>query len=216
MPTRRLNLLSAPYLLVRAVAVTLVGCLILMLLAWFMLRLRAHRTDAILRATAQVEAGRTRLSDFRRAAAEAGAPREALLCSERQCRFSYTATNWPLYLLRLAPVTEISIGVLFEDGLASELSVDAAVGTHGELAHVTFNQMDYENLSCGAEACLWKHGGTAEQPRTIAIQMSHRADVKRRMRALAIDTHCIVRLGGCTSAEELLPGALSRLGSATK
>jgi hypothetical protein len=154
-----------------------------------------------------VELDKTKLDDLRRLLQRTSHSHARVTCLQDSCGFMML--NDSLHKLRLEPLTAISGEVLFKDGIASEIyvrvEIDDAPDARGVMypgTGATVHQSD-TTKSCNQHYSSWvKQKGRYSWG---IVTMDACVLPEDRKKALAINTACLTKIGGCRSVESILP-----------
>jgi hypothetical protein len=169
--------------------------------------------DHFLKQAASVEMGRTKLDDFLGQMRAAGFSDSAFTCRGRECGYGLRVGNAPLSRLRLTPITVIDCSVVFTDGIASEMSFIVEIAARGENPDVYQDKgaVVHEKKADAGSSChndyhlVVRHNYRAYQGDTASVTMDSCVSAENRAKALAINTACFTRIGGCKTIESILP-----------
>jgi len=108
--------------------------------------------------------------------------------------------NSLLYLLHIVPPTMVGMTITVRDGRLRSVILAMFTGrrpntTSGVWVQEWFDSADTSNL----------HVNDKDKPWKATVQFSSAAPEAARERAFALNAECFVKLGGCKSAEEILP-----------
>jgi flagellar basal body-associated protein FliL len=109
--------------------------------------------------------------------------------------------NGLLYRLRIASPTMVGTTITMRDGELRYIILTMFTGKN-------------PNTTAGVWVQEWFDSGTAsdfrvsvkDRPRKASVEFSSRVPEPERQKAFALNTSCLIRLGGCRSAEDILPG----------
>lgn len=173
--------------------------------------------DRFIKEADHVEIGKTKLADFRKQMDLAGLSAAALPCGERECGYALQVDNTILNKLRLAPVTVIDCSVTFKDGIASETRIMVGVGARDRSGRlyddkaVVVRQSAVVPAACHSEYDLTvKRADGAVHGDAASVRMDQCVSRAARSRALAINSACLTRIGGCKTLQQILPQVLAR------
>jgi hypothetical protein len=169
--------------------------------------------DRFLNQVAHVEVGKTKLEEWRKQLEQMHLSNWSVSCEQQTCGVGWRGDNTTLYRLRLAPKSTVAAEVGFKDGIASEINVWAEIDGSPDAAGVM-------QPGTGATVHQAATRGTCSQHYSTYTKQSGRhywrvvtMDLcvlpEDRMKALAINSGCLTRLGGCKTAEAILPQVLS-------
>lgn len=156
----------------------------------------------------KIQMGSTTLDEWQLWLRDKGLHDTVLACEAGSCVVSEHKENRLLHKLRLAPLCGITAYVNFRNGIASEVQVlveidDRDIGTAKEPGTGATVHWSVQARSCPQHYCTslkekWGH--------TWAIVELDSAVSKTDLdRAFAINTNCLLRIGGCKKGEAILP-----------
>jgi len=116
--------------------------------------------------------------------------------------------NLSLSRFRIVEPTEVTLGITMRGG---ELRSVTLVMTTGRKPSVSSSVWVQEWFDAGGPALI--HVNEKGKPWKATVDLTSAVPDSQRRKALALNTKCLVRMGGCRSAEEILPGVwqLARL-----
>jgi hypothetical protein len=165
--------------------------------------------DQFLKQVAKVEIGKTKLENWKKQVDRAHIANLFLKCDGEVCSIGWHGENTFLRRLRLAPRTLISANVSFKEGVASEIYVviDVPYGdveSFDDIVVVVRQSMD------NASACDPHYHVLRKYGEQTGVGMGPCVSPQDRARALAINTLCLSRIGGCKTVESILPEVFAR------
>ena len=174
-----------------------------------------NELDEFLRNTNAVEIGTTTPEHWREQLQKERVTKYAVICREGSCGISMRRENGFLARLRLAPKTVASAGVDFRNGVASEIYILMVVmrrNDEGQMIEdkgVVVRESTDRPTSCNQNYDVRVHQRYGNGDRYWAtVAMDRCVNMQDRARAIAINTHCLTRIGGCKSVEGMLPKVL--------
>jgi len=169
--------------------------------------------DRFLAQVATVEIGKTRFEDWRTQVERAQHSKVNVVCDLRKCGIGWNGENRLLSKLHLAPRTAADVSVGFEDGIASDIFIILSVAKHDEKGNWWDDKtaVVHQHVTGNPLACSQDYGinvqnryGVGERNRAI-VAMGSCVSPENRSKALAINTSCLTRIGGCKTVESMLP-----------
>ncbi|MFZ0824894.1 MAG: hypothetical protein WAM87_14630 [Terriglobales bacterium] len=179
----------------------------------------APRTNfnRFLAAVAMVEIGKTRLDVWRAIVERNQRSQLNVVCGQRTCGIGWRGENSLLSRLHLAPRTVADASVGFQDGIASSVFIVLEVEKHDKTGDWRDEKMVVvrQDITIAPKACrpgyrvnLQTNCG-AEDCNRVIVAMDSCVSSEDRARALAINTSCLTRLGGCKTVESMIPQVLN-------
>jgi len=107
--------------------------------------------------------------------------------------------NLPIARLHIVKPTGVTVGVTMRDGELRSVTVIESVGWYPE-ASVWIQEWFGEKMPNHF------HMSGKGRPYATTVEFPSSLPEEQRKRALAVDTGCLVRPGGCKTAEAILPG----------
>ena len=171
--------------------------------------------DHFLKQVATVEIGKTRLDEWRIQVDRGRLSNWDETCDHSICSIVWRGENTPLQRLRLSPRTRVEVDVQFKDGIASGIEVwieidDASdvsgtiyPGTGATVHEAKANQLCNSHYSSYVKARGQRSWGVVTMDSCVLPE--------DRARALAINTACLTRIGGCKRVDEILPQVFGQL-----
>jgi hypothetical protein len=192
------------------VAVALVAvCLVV---AW-----PRRNLDRFLTQITTVKIGVTKLEDWRGQVEGAHLLNVNVKCDQRTCGIGWTGENKLLQRLRLAPRTVVTAGVGFKDGVADEIYILLSILKRNDQGDwlddkgVVVRQSSDAPLPCDHRYKLevkQRYGVGDRNWATVAMDSC--VSPEDRAKAIAINTGCLTKLGGCKTVEEMAPQVFGR------
>jgi hypothetical protein len=172
-----------------------------------------RQLDAFLKRVSQVEIGKTKFEDWRKEFQQAPISNVVFGGDQQTASISWRGQNKTLYKLRLAPLSTIQATVEFKNGTASDIYIwteinDALDANGAALAGTgaTVHQI-IEAPSCSENYSTFiKQNGSH---RWVTITMDHCISQAARLKAFAVDSSCLSRIGGCKTAEAIVPAVFN-------
>jgi hypothetical protein len=174
--------------------------------------------DRFLAQVATVEVGTTRLDRWR---TQVEQDRHSILtagCDQRTCGIGWRGENRLLQKLHLAPRTVADASVGFEDGIASAIYIVLTVEKRDDKGEWRDDRgvVVQQNTTTIPGACrqhyrldvLKRYGVGDHYWATVGMDPCVTPD--DRARAIAINTSCLTRIGGCKTVESMMPQVFSR------
>jgi hypothetical protein len=174
--------------------------------------------DRFLAQVATVQVGKTRLDDWRTQVERAQLPNLIVKCDQRTCGIGWRGENRLLSRVHLAPRTVADASVGFEDGIASGIFIILEVEKRDEKGDwqddklvVVRQDITRIPMACRQDYRLnvQKRYGVGDRYRAL-VGMDSCVSPENRARALAINTACLTRIGGCKTVESMIPQVLGR------
>jgi hypothetical protein len=107
--------------------------------------------------------------------------------------------NFAVARLPFVQPTGVTVGITMRDGQLRCITVVESAGWH-PLASVNIQEWFDEGLPNRF------HVGQRGRPYAATVEFPSSLSDNQRTKAFAVDTNCLVRPRGCTSAEDILPG----------
>jgi hypothetical protein len=107
--------------------------------------------------------------------------------------------NLPVARLHIVEPTGVTVGVTMRDGELRSVTVIESVGWY-PVASVWIQEWFGEKMPNHF------HMSRKSRPYAITLEFPSSLPDEQRKRAFAVDTGCLVRPGGCKTAEAILPG----------
>jgi hypothetical protein len=107
--------------------------------------------------------------------------------------------NLAIARLRIVQPTGVTVGITINDGKLRCVTVIESVGWY-PVASVWINEWFDEPMSKRI------HVGSHARPADAFVEFPSSLPDDQRSKAFAVDTKCLTRSGGCTTAEDILPG----------
>lgn len=193
---------------------------LVVVMAMFVVSVRAvtpkRRLERFVRASSTVVVGTTTLQAFQAELARVGSSGFVLSCQQEECVISLRSENTLLHDLRLAPWTVADVGVGFRKSVAFEVNASLVVakkdkgGTWSEDRGVVVRQSTDRLPACSPDFRLivkQRYGAGDRYWATVAMDPC--VAPEERAKAVAINSACLTKIGGCGTVEELIPGVFS-------
>jgi hypothetical protein len=166
---------------------------------------------------ATIEVGKTRLDIWLETVEQMRSPHVIVRCDQRSCGIGWRGGNSILKALRLAPQTIVDASVGFDDGIASEIYIVMEVAEHNEIKdwhqdRIVVVRLSDENPSACHDhykAELTRRYGAGEDNRAT-VAMDRCVSRGEFTSAVAINTGCLTRIGGCKTIPAMLPLVFGR------
>jgi hypothetical protein len=170
--------------------------------------------DHFLKQVAMVEIGKTKLDDSRIQVERAQLSNWNQTCDHSPCSIGWRGENKLLQRLRLSPRTGIEADVQFTDGIASGIDVWVEIDDAPDVAGIMYPGTGARvheargNQPCNSHYSSYvkAHGSRSWG----VVKMDSCVLPEDRTKALAINTACLTRIGGCKNVDEILPRILGR------
>lgn len=195
---RRLSSRRACRLYLWGLAIVVVALAILYLL----ITPPRRNLDRFLQEVATVQIGKTKLEDWRAQVERDHISNVSLWCNHGVSGVEWQGENKLLHKLRLAPRTNVSASVGFKDGTASEVSIILEIVSPNKDTLAAPPPVMVEqsiDRQCVPHYIIRRGVGV------ISVGMGACVSPQYRARALAINTSCLTRIGGCKTLESILP-----------
>jgi hypothetical protein len=173
--------------------------------------------ERFLKQVATVEIGKTTLEDWREQMARAQISSLASYCKQLDCASGIRTENKLLYKLRLAPRSIVDASVGFKNGLASEIYIIFEIAEKNETGEWHDGKGVVVRQSTDRPTPCHPHYDLSMKPRAgsgerlwASVGMDPCVLPEERAKALAINTACLTRLGGCKTVEAILPQVFPR------
>jgi hypothetical protein len=207
-------------LLVRTVLITVAGILVVAAAVHRVVTSPRRELQQFLRQVATVEIGKTKFETWRIQIGQARFANVTIKCDQRTCGIGLRVENSLLWRLHLAPRTIVDASVGFDDGIASEIYI--ALGTAkrntGEDWHddkgVVVRQSTDVSSACHQHDTL--HVKKRYDRNWVTVAMDSCVSPQERAKALAINSSCLTRIGGCKTVEAMIPQVFAPPKSAMK
>lgn len=139
---------------------------------------------------------------------------------EPYCVYFFGSQNFVLDRLGLAPPTDVLINLTTHHQVLTDILLEADIGDYNEIAHLRFLQSDdvigsSGLLGCDQEVCVKSYDDGNGTLRRIYIPARASLPASRRDSLLDFNIKCLSKIGGCKTAEELLPSVRRVSGSPT-
>ena len=126
-------------------------------------------------------------------------------CTPNHCTWNFAFRNTLLSALHLAPVTEFTGSLTFEDGLLS-----TRVEYLGQGTCCVHHIIEGRSLVAPNDRSQPNFSVTLQRtedgfPSKAIVMLTPQATPEQRQAAYAVDLRCLDKIGGCKSAEELSP-----------
>ena len=159
-----------------------------------------------------VEIGKTSLEDWRRQVERRHLSNVSFKCDQRAYGIGWRGENKLLQRLRLAPNTVVDASVGFKDGIANEIYIAMSTlkrtdqGDWLDDKGVVVRQTSDAPLACDHhyKVDVKQRYGVGDR-NWATIAMDSCVSPEDRAKAIAINTGCLTKLGGCKTVEEMIP-----------
>jgi hypothetical protein len=162
-----------------------------------------------LRLVATVEIGKTRMSDWRTQIEQARFANVTIKCDQRTCGIGLRVENGLLSRLHLAPRTVVDASVGFDDGIASEIYIALGTVKHDENGEWRDDKGVVVRQSTDVSSACHQHDTLHVRKRYdrnwVTVGMDPCASPDERAKALAMNSSCLTRIGGCKTVESMIP-----------
>ena len=214
---RRVGTLGTSQSMIKEILVACVSACVVALLAVWLVNQPRRNFDRFLKEVATVEMGKTKLDEWRRQLDEEHISNVALKCAQQTCGIGWSGENRLLRKLRLAPRTVVSVSVGFKDGIADEIYILLSILKRNDQGDwlddrgVVVRQHTDVPLTCDPQYRLdvRQHSGVGDRY-WATVAMDACVSPADRTKAIAINTSCLTKIGGCTTVEEMIPPVFSR------
>ena len=133
-------------------------------------------------------------------------------CKDDKCGIGWRRENTLLQRLHLAPPTVIDCSVGFKGGVASSVYIAVAVAGHDSNGHWRDERgVVVQQNTEGKESCN-PHYRISVRKREVTgetywgtVAMDGCVLTQDKARAMAVNTSCLTRIGGCKTLEDMLP-----------
>jgi hypothetical protein len=174
--------------------------------------------DGFLAQVATVEVGKTRLDDWRTQVERAELSSVIIKCDPRTCGIGWRGENGLLQKLHLAPRTVVDASVGFEDGIASGIYIILVTEKRDDKGEWRDDRGVVVRQSMDVPAACHPHYNLDLNPRPgvvprgpwATVAMDSCVSPQDRARAIAINSSCLTRIGGCKTVESMIPQVLGR------
>jgi hypothetical protein len=204
---------KTPLLILGSVSLAVVLTIVFVYLAVMSPRRNLER---FLRQVATVEIGKTTLEDWRGQVARAQISNLVLNCQQLDCGFGMRTENKLLYKLRLAPRSGVDASVGFKNGIASEIYIIFVIARKNDKGEWYDDKGIVVQQSTDQPGACHPHYGLLVKNRNVVgdrywarVSMDSCVAPEDRVKALAINTVCLTKLGGCKTVEAILPQVLA-------
>ena len=162
-----------------------------------------------LREIGTVQIGKTTVEDWRKQVAPARLSNVTFTCIQRACSVSWRGDNRLLHKLRLAPLSTVEASIEFQGGIASDIYIWTEIDDAPDARGVMYPGTGATVHQTGNPQSCNKHyrpnlklRGNREWG---TVAMDSCVSSEDRAKALAINTYCLTTIGGCKTAEAILP-----------
>jgi hypothetical protein len=180
-------------------------------LTFALIGLPQRNLDRFLVQLASVELGKTEIEAWRARLETAHVKNVTLVCKGAGCSTSWRTDNRLLHGLHLAPLTGVEADVSFKDGVASEIYVWTEIEDGvGEVPGSGATVHDINDT----QSCHREYSAYIKQNRGYhwaIVTMDSCVEPSDKAKALAINTACLIRIGGCKSGEAIVPEVFNRM-----
>jgi hypothetical protein len=182
-------------------------------LYWFLIASSHAQLDRLLQAVAMIELGKTTLPEWRRQVEHASISDIQFSCRQQICNAKWRKENTLLYKLKLAPPTVADVSIRFTNNTADDVYVllvtakQTATGIWRDDVGVVVRESSDDPSACHPHMDMSRSEHYRGTSSWIAIAMDRCVSAAERARAFAINGGCIARIGGCKTAEQIIPGA---------
>ena len=173
--------------------------------------------DRLLSEVATVEVGQTKLAEWRTQVERDQHSNVAVKCDQYTCAVGCSRENSLLRRLRLAPRTTLGVNVGFRNGIASEIYIILVIGKRDDKGEwrddrgVVVRQSEDVPGACNPHFTLDLNPRRVTVPGSWAtVAMDSCVSRQDRARAIAINSSCLTRIGGCKTVESMLPQVFAR------
>jgi len=170
--------------------------------------------DRFMREVGTVEFGKTKLEDWRRKVAEAQLAGLNFACDRQNCGVGLQRENKLLHKFRVAPPTIVDASVGFKNGVADEIYIALVVGGRNDQGEwyddkgVVVRLSSDQPKACHPDYVLRvKNRNQVGDRYWATVSMDSCVSREARAKAVAINTACLTRIGGCKEVEEMIPKA---------
>jgi hypothetical protein len=164
-------------------------------------RWEQHRAEAVMRRIRQMRVGEPDFHQLRDLSHESGADPKA--CTSERCSVYLRYENSVFRRLRLAPSTWFSAYLTAENGVLTDIQINAmTTRSNGQSGVAIFESSRFEpNLGECEDTSrqLRSHLSSA-----IFIKLNRSCATEMRASIYALDLSCLANLQGCTNARELI------------
>jgi hypothetical protein len=165
--------------------------------------------DHVLEQVRKAEVGKSKLADWRTGLEHSPAGAGNLVCEGQICGVGWRIENKFLQKLHLAPRTTATVSLEFKGGIADDfyiwIEVDNLSDVNGQRfpgAGATVHQSnDPRTCSPNYRSYLKENSGK----RWAVAAMGPCVSPDNRAKAMAIDSGCLSKVGGCEDGAEILP-----------
>jgi hypothetical protein len=171
--------------------------------------------DHFLREVAAIEVGKTKVEDWRRQVDRAQLSHVTFKCDQRTCGIGWHGENSLLRRMRLAPRTIVDASVEFKDGIASEIYIILVIQKrddkrewHDDRGVVVREIADSSSVCDQHYRLNVKERNRVGDRYWATVAMDSCVSPEDRARAIAINSSCLTRIGGCKTVESMIPQVL--------
>lgn len=161
-----------------------------------------------------VQIGKTTLEDWRKQVAPAHLSNVTFTCIQQACSVSWSGNNRLLHKLRLAPLSGVTASIQFQDGIASDIYIWTEILDAPDARGVMYPGTGATVHQTGDPQVCNKHYFSTVMLRGNrewgTVSMDSCVSSEDRAKALAINTGCLTTIGGCKTAEDILPKVFGR------
>jgi len=164
--------------------------------------------DHFLREVSKVEVGKSTLADWQGQSGQSQLASLMFACNQDTTCFGLRTENKLLHELRLAPLAVVDVSVAFKDGVASEVYIllvvkgnDDKGQSYGDMG-VVVRETTERPSACHPGYNLLTHQRSGVW---ATVGMDSCVSPENRAQALAINTSCLTKIGGCKTVEAMIP-----------
>jgi hypothetical protein len=168
--------------------------------------------DLFLKDVATVEIGKTTLEDWRGQVSRSQISNLAFSCEKQDCTSGLRTENNLLYKLRLAPRSVVDASLGFKNGIASGIYIALVIAGKNDKGEWYDDKGIVVHLSTDQPQICQPHYKLSVKQRYgvgdrywATVAMDPCVLPEERANALAINSSCLTRLGGCKTVEAILP-----------
>jgi len=170
--------------------------------------------DHFLEEVATVEIGKTKFDDWHIQVQRAHLSNWNEICDQSKCRIVWRGENKLLRRLWLSPRTGVEVDVEFKDGIASGIDVWIEIDDASDVAGIMYPGTGVTVHEAKADQLCNSHYSSYVKLRGQqswgVVTMDSCVFPEDRAKALAINTTCLTRIGGCKKVDEILPQVFGR------
>jgi hypothetical protein len=171
--------------------------------------------EHFLKEVAVVDVRETNLEDWRSQVERAQLSHVTFKCNQGTCRIGWHGENSLLCKMRLAPRSIVDAVVEFKDGIASEIYIVLVIQKRDDKGEWRDDRGVVVREIAGSSSVCDQHYKLNVKKRYdvgdrywATVAMDSCVSPGDRARAIAINSSCLTRIGGCKTVESMIPQVL--------